>query len=216
AADTRPRAAPGPAAAAVRRSTCTRPRRSGSAPCPRGCESAPRRRTWRPTRRTRLPSAPAGSWHSRRPTASARWRSSPDRPGRPRCQPSPLLYGRPREKEGKRGTLRGCPYLTEGKRGTLRGCPYLTEGKRGTLPGCPCLSIGVGRLDDRFPELRVVAGEEAGAHQASHGLELLERVQRQRGIPHHARHALLLGVFHPVARVAGEQDRAGVRQIDQQ
>src|SRR5262245_13743000 len=77
-------------------------------------------------------------------------------------------------------------------------------------------AVGVRRLFDGVPENRVVPREYAAAYEPGDGLQLLERVERERRVPHDAGDALLIGVLLPVTGVAGQDNGTRLRQFDQQ
>src|SRR5262247_815265 len=77
-------------------------------------------------------------------------------------------------------------------------------------------AVGVRRLFDGVPENRVVPREDAAAYEPGNRLQLLERMERERRVPHNARHALFVGVLLPVTGVAREDDGTRVGQFDQQ
>src|SRR3989338_7191977 len=90
------------------------------------------------------------------------------------------------------------------------------ESARAVMGGPPVLAVPVRRLPDGFPEARVVTGEDRAAGQSRDRLQLLDRVERLRRVPDDPGHALLVDVLPPVARVGGEDHRAGLRQLDEQ
>src|SRR5262245_39360179 len=77
-------------------------------------------------------------------------------------------------------------------------------------------AVGVRRLFDGVPENRVVPREDAAAYEPGDRLELLDRVERERRVPHDAGDSLLVGVLLPVASVTRQDHRARVGQFDEQ
>src|SRR5262247_708620 len=77
-------------------------------------------------------------------------------------------------------------------------------------------AVGIRRLFDGVPEHRVVPREDAAAHEPGDGLQLLERMERERWIPHNPGHPFLVGVLLPVTGVAREDDGTRLGQFDQQ
>src|SRR5512132_1864548 len=79
-----------------------------------------------------------------------------------------------------------------------------------------CSAIGIGGLADGRPEDRIVTGEDPAARQPRQRLQPLDRVHGQGRVPHDAGRALLVDVLLPIAAVAGEDDRARLRQLHEQ
>src|SRR5437879_3456227 len=80
----------------------------------------------------------------------------------------------------------------------------------------PASAIEAGRGRDGLPEDRIVAGEDAAADESGQGLQPPDRLERGRRVPDDARDALGVDVLLPVAGVPGQDDRSGLRQLEQQ
>src|SRR4029453_13245232 len=63
-------------------------------------------------------------------------------------------------------------------------------------------AVGGGRPFDGVPENRVMPREDAAAYEPGDGLQLLERMERERRIPDDPGPPILVGVLLPVAGVA--------------
>src|SRR4029453_16432935 len=80
--------------------------------------------------------------------------------------------------------------------------------------GAPRVSaVILRRLFDGVPENRVVPREDAAAYEPGDGLQLLERMERERRIPDDPGHPILVGVVLPVAGGAREDDGTRLGQF---